>query len=147
MQKQSFIKHVLQKINRHCTIFTKALLLILIVSMFLPFSNVPINKSDTIQTAFALYLLSITIIGAYSMFALFVSYIQFKSINMVKLVIVLIFLPILSLASYVLTGFFIPFNLIVCIPSLSIAVMYIVQTLDDVEVDFTIKFEKIFFKK
>lgn len=81
------------------------------------------------------------------MFALFVSYIQFKSINMVKLVIVLILLPILSLASYVLTGFFIPFNLIVCIPSLSIAVMYIVQTLDDVEVDFTIKFEKIFFKK
>jgi hypothetical protein len=151
MQKQSFIKHVLQKINRHCTIFTKALLLILIVSMFLPFPNVPINKSDTIQTAFALYLFSITIIGAYTTFALFASYIQFKSISMVKLVIVLILLPILSLASYVLTSFFIPFNIIICVPSLAIVAMYTVEkldnVLDNVEVDFTTKFKKIFFKK
>jgi len=119
--------------------------------MFLPFPNVPINKSDTIQTAFALYLFSITIIGAYTTFALFASYIQFKSISMVKLVIVLILLPILSLASYVLTSFFIPFNIIICVPSLAIVAMYTVEkldnVLDNVEVDFTTKFKKIFFKK
>ena len=147
MKKQSFIKHVLQKINERCTIFTKTLLLIITVSMFLPFPSIPIDKSDAIQTAFALYLISMTIIGAYSMFILFVMYIEFKSINMVKLVIILILLPILSLTSYVLTSFFIPFNLIVCVPSLAVAVIYIVEALDDVEVDFTIKFEKIFFKK
>ena len=147
MQKQSFVKHILQKINKHCTIFAKTLLLIYTVSMFLPFLSIPIDKSDTVQTAFALYWISITIIGAFSTFALFVRYIQFKSINMGKLVIVLILLPILSLASYVLTKFFIPFNLIICVPSLAIAVMYIVEKLDNVEVDFTTKFEKIFFKK
>lgn len=151
MQKQSFIKHILQKINRHCTIFAKILLLILIVSMFLPLPSVPIDKANTIQTAFALYLFSITIIGAYTTFALFASYIQFKSISMVKLVIVLILLPILSLASYVLTSFFIPFNIIICVPSLAIVAMYTVEkldnVLDNVEVDFTTKCKKIFFKK
>ena len=146
MEKQSFIKHIFQKINQHCTLFTKILILIITLSMFLPFPSIPIDKSDNVNTAIALYLVTVTIIGSYLAFTLFAMYIYFKEINKTKFVINLISLPLLSIASYIITNILIPFNIILCVPTIGVITVYIVESLDDAEVDLT-KFKKLFFKE
>ena len=146
MQKQSFIKHIFQQINQHCTLFTKILILIITLSMFLPFPSIPIDKSDNVNTAIALYLVTVTIIGSYLAFTLFAMYIYFKEINKTKFVINLISLPLLSIASYIITNILIPFNIILCVPTIGVIAVYIVESLDDAEVDLT-KFKKLFFKE
>lgn len=114
--------------------------------MFIPFPIIPIEKSDNINTALALYLFTVTIIGAYSAFTLFAMYIHFKKINKTKFVISLILLPLSSITAYIVTGVFVPFNIILCVPTIGVLAIYTVESLDDINVDFT-KFEKIFLKK
>lgn len=146
MENKSFIKHIIQQINQHCTLFTKILILVITLSIFIPFPSIPIDKSDNVNTSVALYLFTVTIIGAYSAFTLFTMYIYFKEINKTKFFIILISLPILSIASYIVTGVFIPLNIILCVPTIGVIAVYTVELLDDVEID-TTKFKKIFFKE
>ena len=146
MPKKSFVNLIFQQINQRCTLFTKVLILIITLSMFIPFPNIPIDKSDNINTALALYLFTVTIIGAYSAFTLFAMYIYFKDINKTKFVISLISLPSLSIAAYIVIGVFIPFNIILCVPTIGVIAVYTIELLDNVDVD-TAKFKKIFFKE
>lgn len=152
MQKKSFIKYIMQKINENFTIVTKILLVIAILSNFIPIQTGQIDNLDTFQTFLSLYTAFIMTIDVVLMFALMVLYVDFdmnESNNdtpLIRAYLFVILAPITSISIYILFGILTPFQIGICVPTIVIIIIYILEFMSKITID-TTNLEKIFFKK
>lgn len=152
MSKKSFFKYIIQKINKNFTIVTKSLLIIFILSSFIPLQTGQVDNLNTFQTFLSFYTVFITMINGILMFALIMLFIDFD-INennddnlLFKLCVFMILAPIASASTYVLFGVLTPLQIGICLPTFIFIVIYILEIMSKINID-TTKFEKIFFKK
>ena len=152
MPKKSFFKYIIQKINKNFTIVTKSLLIIFILSSFIPLQTGQVDNLNTFQTFLSFYTVFITMIDGILMFALIMLFIDFD-INennddnlLFKLCVFMILAPIASASTYVLFGVLTPLQIGICLPTFIFIVIYILEIMSKINID-TTKFEKIFFKK
>lgn len=152
MSKKSFFKYIIQKINKNFTIVTKSLLIIFILSSFIPLQTGQVDNLNTFQTFLSFYTVFITMIDGILMFALIMLFIDFD-INennddnlLFKLCVFMILAPIASASTYVLFGVLTPLQIGICLPTFIFIVIYILEIMSKINID-TTKFEKIFFKK
>ena len=152
MSKKSFFKYITQKINKNFTIVTKSLLIIFILSSFIPLQTGQVDNLNTFQTFLSFYTVFITMIDGILMFALIMLFIDFD-INennddnlLFKLCVFMILAPIASASTYVLFGVLTPLQIGICLPTFIFIVIYILEIMSKINID-TTKFEKIFFKK
>ena len=152
MSKKSFFKYIMQKINENFTIVTKILLIIFILSSFIPLQTGQVDNLNTFQTFLSFYTVFITMIDGILMFALIMLFIDFD-INennddniLFKLYIFMVLTPIASISTYVLFGVLTPIQVDICLPTIVSIVIYVLESMSKVNID-TTKFEKIFFKK
>ena len=152
MQKQSFIKYIMQKINENFTIVTKILLVIAILSNFIPIQTSQIDNLDTFQTFLSLYTAFIMTIDVVLMFALMSLYVDFdmnESNNdtpLFRAYLFIILAPIASISTYVLFGLLTPFQIGICVPTIVFIIIYMIELMSKINID-TKSIEKIFFKK
>ena len=152
MSKKSFFKYIIQKINKNFTIVTKSLLIIFILSSFIPLQTGQVDNLNTFQTFLSFYTVFITMIDGILIFALIMLFIDFD-INennddnlLFKLCVFMILAPIASASTYVLFGVLTPLQIGICLPTFIFIVIYILEIMSKINID-TTKFEKIFFKK
>ena len=152
MQKQSFIKYIMQKINEKFTIVTKILLLVFILSSFIPLPTGQVDNLDTFQTFMSLYLAFIMLIDIILMFTLMMLHMDFgmyetnsKTI-LFKEYLFIIIAPIVSISIFLIFGILTPFQIGICVPTILFIVIYIIEMLSKTDID-TTNIEKIFFKK
>lgn len=152
MSKPSFIKYVIQKIKENFTIVTKILLVIAILSNFIPIQTGQIDNLDTFQTFLSLYTAFIMTIDVVLMFALMGLYVDFdmnESNNdtpLFRTYLFVILAPITSISIYLIFGILTPLQIGICIPTLVLIVIYMIELMSKITID-TTKFEKIFLKK
>ena len=152
MQKQSFIKYIMQKINEKFTIVTKILLLVFILSSFIPLPTGQVDNLDTFQTIMSLYLAFIMLIDIILMFTLMMLHIDFgmyetNSKNILfKEYLFIIIAPIVSISIFLIFGILTPFQIGICVPTILFIVIYIIEMMSKTDID-TTNIEKIFFKK
>lgn len=154
MQKQSFIKYIMQKINERFTIVTKILLLVFILSSFIPLPTSQVDNLDTFQTFMSLYLAFIMLIDIILMFKLMMLHMDFgmyetktnsKTI-LFKEYLFIIIAPIVSISIFLIFGILTPFQIGICVPTILFIVIYIIEMMSKTDID-TTNIEKIFFKK
>lgn len=152
MQKQSFIKYIMQKINEKFTIVTKILLLVFILSSFIPLPTGQVDNLDTFQTFMSLYLAFIMLIDIILMFTLMMLHMDFgmyetnsKTI-LFKEYLFIIIAPIVSISIFLIFGILTPFQIGICVPTILFIVIYIIEMMSKTDID-TTNIEKIFFKK
>ena len=142
----------MQKINENFTIVTKILLIIAILSNFIPIQTGQIDNLDTFQTFLSLYTAFIVTIDVVLMFALMSLYVDFdmnESNNYTPLFRTYLFVilaPIASISIYVLFGILTPFQIGICVPTIVAIIIYILEFMSKITID-TTNLEKIFFKK
>lgn len=163
LENQSFIKHLLNKIDSKFTITSKILLLLYIYSLFIPF---PHENTDITSTLLYLYLSFTTVIGVYLILFLIALYLYFileqsSKIKQFKTILTVLIIPIIS---YIISSMFniiTPAQLLSTLPLLSIVVYCIINFIlfgSDNFINFTnkssskynfdfTKIKRIFFKK
>ena len=152
MSKKSFLKYILQKINENFTIVTKILLIIFILSSFIPIPTGKVDDLDSFQTFISIYTAFITIIDVIIMFALMMLHIDFEMSEnnddnvFLKEYLFMIIAPITSISIYVLFDILTPFQIGVCIPTIVTIIIYVLELMSKINID-TTNIEKIFFKK
>ena len=152
MSKKSFFKYVMQKINENFTIVTKILLIITILSNFIPIQTGQIDNLDTFQTFLNLYTAFIMTIDMVLMFALMCLYVDFdmnesnNDTTLFRAYLFIILAPITSISIYLIFGILTPLQIGICIPTLVLIIIYMIESMSKITID-TTKFEKIFFKK
>lgn len=146
MSKPSFYKYVIRKINEEYTILSKILLTIIILSSFIPIPEADTATATTIQKLIAVYDSVNVVLMIGLLLTLGLWYLHFAN-NLTKLYLVLIISPIISITIYNLFGIITPIQMAVCLPTIIMFVIYIIDWLPkDVDID-TTKFKKIFLKK
>lgn len=151
MQKQSFVKYIMQKINENFTIVTKILLVIAILSNFIPIQTGQINNLDTFQTFLSLYtafIMTIDVILMFALMGLFVNFDMNESNNdtpLFRAYLFVILAPITSISIYLIFGILTPLQIGICIPTLVLIVIYMIELMSKININ-TTKFEKIFLK-
>lgn len=152
MPKKSFLKYLLQKINENFTIVTKILLIILILSNFIPFPTGQVDNFDKFQTFLSIYLGIIVFFTIFSTFILMMVFVDFDMTEndnnnlLFKAYLFLIFAPIVSISTYLIFGILTPLQISVCIPTIIFIIIYILELISKITID-TTNLEKIFFKK
>lgn len=146
MSKPSFYKYVIRKINEEYTILSKILLTIIILSSFIPIPEGDTATATTIQKLIAVYDSVNVVLMIGLLLTLGLWYLHFAN-NLTKLYLVLIISPIISITIYNLFGIITPIQMAVCVPTIIMFIIYIIDWLPkDVNID-TTKFKKIFIKK
>ncbi len=152
MIKKSFFKYIMQKINEKFTIVTKILLLVFILSSFIPLPTGQVDNLDTSQTFMSLYLAFIMLIDIILMFTLMMLHMDFgmyetnsKTI-LFKEYLFIIIAPIVSISIFLIFGILTPFQIGICVPTILFIVIYIIEMMSKTDID-TTNIEKIFFKK
>ena len=152
MIKKSFFKYIMQKINEKFTIVTKILLLVFILSSFIPLPTGQVDNLDTFQTFMSLYLAFIMLIDIILMFTLMMLHMDFgmyetnsKTI-LFKEYLFIIIAPIVSISIFLIFGILTPFQIGICVPTILFIVIYIIEMMSKTDID-TTNIEKIFFKK
>ena len=142
----------MQKINEKFTIVTKILLLVFILSSFIPLPTGQVDNLDTFQTFMSLYLAFIMLIDIILMFTLMMLHMDFgmyetnsKTI-LFKEYLFIIIAPIVSISIFLIFGILTPFQIGICVPTILFIVIYIIEMLSKTDID-TTNIEKIFFKK
>lgn len=154
MQKQSFIKYLLDKINSKLTIISKLLLLIFSCSLFIPIPTETTIDANIITKLITFYLSIVTTYGAGLVLFLAATYLDFildtsSGNNKFKhLLIIIIIAPIISYTTYLIFNIITPFQIASMLPSIALFIMYIIELefSSRFTFDFT-KIKKIFFKK
>ena len=152
MQHNSFITHLYQKIKNKCTIFTKILLIIFILSTFIPIPLSQTDQTNTIQTLVYVYVSMITILGIYVALFIFGYYIDFvseKNSNdniMKKIYTFMIIVPLINVSIFLKFNILAPFQIITCIPTMFSIIFIFLEKIPKQRLNVA-KFEKIFFKK
>ena len=152
MSKKSFFKYIIQKINENFTIVTKSLLIIFILSSFIPIPTGKIDELDSFQTFISIYTAFITVIDVILMFALMMLHIDFGMNEndddniLLKEYLFMIIAPITSISTFVIFRVLTPLQIGICLPTFVFIVIYSLESMSKVNID-TTKFEKIFFKK
>lgn len=154
MQKQSFIKHLFDKINSKLTIVSKVLLLVFTCSLFIPIPTGTTIDANTITKLLTLYLSLVTTYGLGLVLFLAATYLDFISNtpsgnNKFKLLVTIIIIaPIISYTIYLIFNIITPFQLASMLPAVALFIMYIIELecSSRFTFDFT-KIKKIFFKK
>ena len=152
MQKQSFIKYIMQKINENFTIVTKILLVVSILSSFIPLPTGQVDNLNTFQTFMSLYLTFIMLIDIILMFALMMLHIDFgmnetnDETILFKEYLFIIIAPIVSISICIIFGVLTPFQIGICVPTIVFIIIYVVELMSKINID-TRNIEKIFFKK
>lgn len=152
MSKKSFFKYIIQKINKNFTIVTKSLLIIFILSSFIPLPIGKVDELDSFQTFISVYTAFITLIDVILMFALMMLHIDFRMNEnddyniLLKEYLFMIIAPITSISTFVIFRVLTPLQIGICLPTFVFIVIYSLESMSKVNID-TTKFEKIFFKK
>lgn len=152
MSKKSFFKYVMQKINENFTIVTKILLVLTILSSFIPILTGNVNNLNAFQTFMSLYLTFIILIDVILMFVLMMLHIDFEMSEnndetiLFKGYLFIIIAPILSISTFFIFGIITPFQIGICVPTIVFIVIYIIELISKINID-TTNIEKIFFKK
>lgn len=154
MQKQSFIKHLFDKINSKLTIVSKVLLLVFTCSLFIPIPTGTTIDANTITKLLTLYLSLVTTYGVGLVLFLAATYLDFisntpsKNNKFKRLVTIIIITPIISYTIYLIFNIITPFQLASILPAVALFIMYIIELecSSRFTFDFT-KIKKIFFKK
>ena len=154
MQKQSFIKYLINKINSKLTIISKILLLVFSCSLFIPIPTGTTIDANIMTKLLTCYLSLVTTYGAGLVLFLVATYLDFISNtpsgnNKFKhLLIIIIIAPIISYTTYLIFNIITPFQIASMLPSIALFIMYIIELefSSRFTFDFT-KIKKIFFKK
>lgn len=151
MSKQSFIKYVIQKMNEKCTIVTKILLAIIILSSFIPIPGVNIEYSTSNEKFIAMYGSLITVLMIVIIFAILALYLDFSmetnnDHDLFKLYTFFVISPIISISIFVLSGVLTPFQVAICTPTFVGIVIGLLELTSKIKIN-TSKIEKIFIKK
>ena len=152
MSKKSFSKYILQKINEKFTIVTKNLLVVSILSSFIPLPIGQVDNFNTFQTFMSLYLAFIMLIDIILMFGLIMLYVDFRMSEtndetiLFKEYLFIIIAPIVSISISIIFGILTPFQIGICVPTIVFIVICIVELMSKINID-TRNIEKIFFKK
>jgi hypothetical protein len=154
MQKQSFIKYLLNKINSKLTIISKILLLVFSCSLFIPIPTGTTIDANIMTKLITFYLSIVTTYGAGLVLFLAATYLDFildtsSGNNKFKhLLIIIIIAPIISYTIYLIFNIITPFQLASMLPAVALFIMYIIELecSSRFTFDFT-KIKKIFFKK
>lgn len=152
MTKKSFFKYIMQKINGNFTIVTKILLVVSVVSSFIPLPIGQVDNLNTFQTFMSLYLAFIMLIDIILMFVLIMLHIDFgmnetnDETILFKEYLFIIIAPIVSISISLIFGVLTPFQIGICVPTIVFIVIYIVELTSKINID-TTNIEKIFFKK
>lgn len=152
MSKKSFFKYIMQKINEKFTIVTKILLVVSVVSSFIPRPIGQVDNLNTFQTFMSLYLAFIMLINIILMFTLMMLYMDFRMYEtndetiLLKEYLFIIIAPIVSISISLIFGILTPFQIGICLPTIVFIVIYVVELMSKINID-TRNIEKIFFKK
>lgn len=151
MSKPSFIKHVIQKMNEKCTIVTKILLAIIILSSFIPIPGVNIEYSTSNEKFIAMYGSLISVLMIVIIFAILALYLDFSmetnnDHNLFKLYTFFVISPIISISIFVLSGILTPFQVAICTPTFVGIVIGLLELTSKIKIN-TSKIENIFIKK
>ena len=152
MSKKSFFKYIMQKINEKFTIVTKILLVVSVVSSFIPLPIGQVDNLNTFQTFMSLYLAFIMLINIILMFTLMMLYMDFRMYEtndetiLLKEYLFIIIAPIVSISISLIFGILTPFQIGICLPTIVFIVIYVVELMSKINID-TRNIEKIFFKK
>lgn len=154
MQKQSFIKYLLNKINSKLTIISKILLLVFSCSLFIPIPTGTTIDANIMTKLLTCYLSLVTTYGAGLVLFLAATYLDFildtssGNNKFKRLVTIIIIAPIISYTIYLIFNIVTPFQLASMLPAVALFIMYIIELecSSRFTFDFT-KIKKIFFKK
>lgn len=154
MQKQSFIKHLFDKINSKLTILSKVLLLVFTCSLFIPIPTGTTIDANIMTKLLTCYLSLVTTYGAGLVLFLAATYLDFildtssGNNKFKRLVTIIIIAPIISYTIYLIFNIITPFQIASMLPSIALFIMYIIELefSSPIKFDFT-KIKKIFFKK
>lgn len=154
MQKQSFIKYLLNKINSKLTIISKILLLVFSCSLFIPIPTGTTIDANIMTKLLTCYLSLVTTYGAGLVLFLAATYLDFildtssGNNKFKRLVTIIIIAPIISYTIYLIFNIIAPFQLASMLPAVALFIMYIIELecSSRFTFDFT-KIKKIFFKK
>lgn len=151
MSKQSFIQHVIQKMNEKCTIVTKILLTIIILSSFIPIPGVNREYATSNENFIAMYGYLITVLMIVIIFAILALYLDFSmetnnDHDLFKLYTFFVISPIVSISIFVLSGILTPFQVAICTPTFVVIVIGLLELTSKIKIN-TSKIEKIFIKK
>lgn len=141
MQKKSFFKYIMQKVNEKFTIVTKILLVISILSSFIPLPTGQVNDLNAFQTFMSVYLAFIMLIDMILMFVLMMLHIDFgmsetndESI-LFKEFLFMIFAPIVSISIFLIFGILTPFQIGICVPTIVFIVIYMIELMSKTDID------------
>lgn len=151
MSKPSFIKYVINKINEKCTIFSKILLTIIMLSSFIPIPGVNREYATSNENFIAMYGSLITVLMIVIIFGLLAEYLDFSMENnnddfLYKMYVFMVISPIISITIFVLFDILTPFQVAICFPTIFGIVIQGLEIVSKIKID-TSKIEKIFFKK
>lgn len=151
MSKPSFIKYVINKINEKCTIFSKILLTIIMLSSFIPIPGVNREYATSNENFIAMYGSLITVLMIVIIFAILAVYLDFSMENdddefLYKMYVFMVISPIISITIFVLFDILTPFQIAICFPTIFGIVIQGLEIVSKIKID-TSKIEKIFFKK
>lgn len=151
MSKPSFIKYVINKINEKCTLVTKILLTIIILSSFIPIPGVNREYATSNENFIAMYGSLISVLMIVIIFVILALYLDFSMENdnnnvLFELYVFFIISPIVSISIFILFDILTPFQIAICAPTLVGIIIGLLEFTSKIEID-TSKIEKIFIKK
>lgn len=151
MSKPSFIKYVINKINEKCTLVTKILLTIIILSSFIPIPGVSPEYATSNENFIAMYGSLITVLMIVIIFPILALYLDFSmetnnDHDLFKLYTFFVISPIISVSIFVLSGILTPFQVAICFPTIFGIVIQGLEIVSKIKID-TSKLENIFIKK
>ena len=151
MSKPSFIQYVINKINEKCTIFSKILLTIIMLSSFIPIPGVNREYATSNENFIAMYGSLITVLMIVIIFAILALYLDFSmetnnDHDLFKLYTFFVISPIISISIFVLSGILTPFQVAICTPTFVGIVIGLLELTSKIKID-TSKIENIFIKK
>lgn len=154
MQKQSFIKYLLNKINSKLTIISKILLLVFSCSLFIPIPTGTTIDANIMTKLLTCYLSLVTTYGAGLVLFLAATYLDFildtssGNNKFKRLVTIIIIAPIISYTIYLIFNIITPFQITSMLPAVALFIMYITEREYSSPIKFdSTKIKNIFFKK
>ena len=151
MSKPSFIKYVINKINEKCTLVTKILLAIIILSSFIPIPGVNREYATSNENFIAMYGSLISVLMIVIIFVILALYLDFSMDNdddefLYKMYVFMVISPIICISIFVLSGILTPFQVAICTPTFVGIVISLLELTSKIKID-TSKIENIFIKK
>lgn len=151
MSKSSFFKYLIQKMNKKLTIFSKILLVIIVLSSFIPIPKAEIAYSNLTGNVIGIYGSVISVLMIFIFFGLLAEYLDFSMENnddnfLYNMYVFMVISPIISIAIFVLFGILTPFQVAICFPTIFGIVIQGLELVSKIKID-TSKLENIFIKK